>query len=64
MIYDGINIYYNYTMKKICRVILSSHKQCIHLTISLFLVFFFFFNVLNFCMEVSKTEFIARVIFT
>ena len=39
-----------------------SNKQGIHLIMSLF--FFLFINDMNFCMELSKTEFTARVSFT
>ena len=42
VINDDMIIYYNYTMKEICRVRLLSNKQCIHLTMSLSLFFFFF----------------------
>ena len=37
LIYDDMNTYYNYSVKKICRVRLLSNKQCVHLTMSLFL---------------------------
>ena len=62
LLYDDMNTYYNYSTKEICRVTLLSNKQCIHLTMSLFL--FLFFYILNFYMELSKTEFVARVSFT
>ena len=46
MIYDDMNIYYNYIMKKVCKVRLLSNRQvysspnkCIHLPMSLLLFF-------------------------
>ena len=61
MIYDDKNIYYNYTMKYICKdrqivklTMYSPHNE----------PFVFSINVMNFCMELSKTEFTARVSFT
>ena len=40
MIYDDMNIHYNYTMKKNWKVGLSSNKHCIHLTMTMSLLFF------------------------
>ena len=48
MVYDDINIYYNYT-----------NKQCIHLTKRLF-----FFNFMNICMELTKQSSLQRVGFS
>ena len=45
LIYYDMNTYYNYSMKKFCRVRLLSNKWCIHLTMSL--SFFLCFEFLH-----------------
>ena len=60
MIYDDMNIYYNYTMKKIPRSQTFEKKLVYSPENEPFL----FFYVMNFCKELSKTESIGRVSFT
>ena len=62
MIYDDMIIYYIYTIKK--KFAKSDFCQINSVFTSQWAFYFFLLDVMNFCMELSKTEVTARVSFT